>query len=65
MDIVLIFLCIFSIYLLVRVHKLENRIEEAEEDLKVIRGIRILSEMISSASKEKGEDNGTDNSSGL
>lgn len=65
MDIVLIFLCIFSIYLLVRVHKLENRIEEAEEDLKIIRGIRILSEMITSANKEKGEDNGTDNSSGL
>lgn len=65
MDIVLIFLCICSIYLLVRVHKLENRIEEAEEDLKIIRGIRILSEMFSSANKEKGEDNGTDNSSGL
>lgn len=65
MDIVLIFLCIFSIYLLVRVHKLENRIEEAEEDLKIIRGIRILSEMFASASKDKGEDNGTDNSSGL
>ena len=65
MDIVLIFLCIFSIYLLVRVHKLENRIEEAEEDLKVIRGVRILTEMISNANKEKGEDNGTDNSGGL
>ena len=65
MDIVLIFLCIFSIYLLVRVHKLENRIEEAEEDLKIIRGIRILSEMFASTSKEKGKDNGTDNSSRL
>ena len=44
---------------------LDRRIEEAEEDLKVVRGVRILTEIISNASKEKGEDDGKDNSSGL
>ena len=65
MDVVCIILCLFCLYLLIKTHSLDRRIEEAEEDLKVIRGVRILTEMISSASKEKGEDNGTDNSSGL
>lgn len=65
MEIVCIILCLFCLYLLIKTHSLDRRIEEAEEDLKVIRGVRILTEMISSASKEKGEDNGTDNSSGL
>ena len=39
--------------------------DDAEEDLKVVRGVRILTEMISNASKEKGEDDGKDNSGGL
>ena len=65
MEIVCIILCLFCLYLLIKTHSIDRRIEEAEEDLKVIRGVRILTEMISNASKEKGEDNGTDNSSGL
>lgn len=65
MKFVCIILCLICLYLLIKTHSLDRRIEEAEEDLKVIRGVRILTEMISSASKEKGEDNGTDNSSGL
>ena len=65
MKFVCIILCLICLYLLVKMHSLDRRIEEAEEDLKVIRGVRILTEIISSASKEKGEDNGTDNSSGL
>lgn len=65
MEIVCIILCLFCLYLLIKTHSLDRRIDEAEEDLKVIRGVRILAEIISNASKEKGEDNGTDNSSGL
>ena len=62
MDIVCIILCLFCLYLLAKTHSLDRRIEEAEEDLKVIRGVRILTEMISNANKEKGEDDGKDNS---
>lgn len=65
MKFICIILCFICLYLLVKMHSLDRRIDEAEEDLKVIRGVRILTEMISSASKEKGEDNGTDNSSGF
>ena len=65
MNIVYIILCLICLYLLVKTRSLDRRIEEAEEDLKVIRGVRILTEMISNASKEKGEDDGKDNSSGL
>ena len=65
MKFVCIILCFICLYLLVKMRSLDRRIEEAEEDLKVIRGVRILTEMISSASKEKGEDNGKDNSGGL
>lgn len=65
MEIVCIILCLFCLYLLIKTHSLDRRIEEAEEDLKVVRGVRILTEIISNANKEKGEDNGTDNSSGL
>lgn len=65
MNVVCIILCLFCLYLLVKMRSLDRRIEEAEEDLKVVRGVRILTEIISNASKEKGEDNGTDNSSGL
>lgn len=65
MEIVCIILCLFCLYLLIKMHSLDRRIEEAEEDLKVVRGVRILTEIISNANKEKGEDNGTDNSSGL
>lgn len=65
MDVVCIILCLFCLYLLIKTHSLDRRIEEAEEDLKVVRGVRILTEIISNANKEKGEDNGTDNSSGL
>ena len=62
MNIVCIILCFICLYLLVKIRSLDRRIEEAEEDLKVVRGVRILTEMISNASKEKGEDNGKDNS---
>ena len=62
MNIVCIILCFICLYLLVKMHSLDRRIEEAEEDLKVVRGVRILTEMISSANKEKGEGNGKDNS---
>ena len=65
MNIVCIILCLFCLYLLIKTHSLDRRIEEAEEDLKVVRGVRILTEIISNASKEKGEDDGKDNSSGL
>ena len=62
MDIVCIILCLFCLYLLVKTRSLDRRIEEAEEDLKIIRGMRILADMISNANKEKGEDDGKDNS---
>ena len=65
MEIVCIILCLFCLYLLIKTRSLDRRIEEAEEDLKIIRGMRILADMISNANKEKGKDNGTDNSSGL
>ena len=62
MNIVCIILCLFCLYLLIKTHSLDRRIEEAEEDLKVVRGVRILTEIISNVNKEKGEDNGKDNS---
>ena len=62
MKFVCIILCLICLYLLVKIRSLDRRIDEAEEDLKVIRGVRILTEMISNASKEKGEDDGKDNS---
>ena len=62
MKFICIILCLICLYLLVKMHSLDRRIEEAEEDLKVVRGVRILTEMISNASKEKGEDDGKDNS---
>lgn len=62
MNIVCIILCLFCLYLLIKTRSLDRRIEEAEEDLKVVRGVRILTEIISNASKEKGEDDGKDNS---
>ena len=62
MKIVCIILCLICLYLLVKMRSLDCRIDEAEEDLKVVRGVRILTEMISNASKEKGEDDGKDNS---
>ena len=65
MEIVCIILCLFCLYLLIKTRSLDRRIEESEEDLKIIRGMRILADMISNANKEKGKDNGTDNSSGL
>ena len=65
MNIVCIILCLICLYLLVKTRSLDRRIEEAEEDLKVVRGVRILTEIISNASKEKGEDDGKDNSGGL
>lgn len=65
MDIVCIILCLICLYLLIKTRSLDRRIEEAEEDLKVVRGVRILTEMISNANKEKGEDDGKDNSRGL
>ena len=65
MDVVCIILCLFCLYLLIKIHSIDRRMDDAEEDLKVVRGVRILTEIISNASKEKGEDNGTDNSSGL
>lgn len=65
MKFVCIILCFICLYLLVKMRSLDRRIEEAEEDLKVVRGVRILTEMISSVSKEKGEDDEKDNSGGL
>ena len=65
MDVVCIILCLFCLYLLIKTHSLDRRIEEAEEDLKVVRGVRILADMISNANKKKGEDDGKDNSGGL
>ena len=65
MNIVCIILCFICLYLLIKTRSLDRRIEEAEEDLKVVRGVRILTEIISNVSKEKGEDDGKDNSSGL
>ena len=62
MKFVCIILCLICLYLLVKMRYLDRRIDEAEEDLKIIRGVRILTEMISNASKEKGEDDGKDNS---
>lgn len=62
MNIVCIILCLICLYLLIKTRSLDRRIDEAEEDLKIIRGVRILTEMISNASKEKGEDDGKDNS---
>lgn len=65
MKFVCIILCLICLYLLVKTRSLDRRIEEAEEDLKVVRGVRILTEMISNATKEKGENDGKDNSGGL
>ena len=65
MKFVFIILCLICLYLLVKTRSLDRRIDEAEEDLKVVRGVRILTEMISNVNKEKGEDNGEDNSGGL
>ena len=65
MKFVCIILCLICLYLLIKIRSLDRRIDEAEEDLKVVRGVRILTEMISNASKEKGEDDGKDNSGGL
>ena len=62
MKFVCVILCLICLYLLAKMRSLDRRIDEAEEDLKVIRGVRILTEMISNASKEKGEDDGKDNS---
>lgn len=62
MEIVCIILCLICLYLLIKMHSFDRRIEEAEEDLKVVRGVRILADMISNANKEKGEGNGKDNS---
>ena len=62
MKFVCIILCLICLYLLVKMRFLDRRIDEAEEDLKVVRGVRILTEMISNATKEKGEDDGKDNS---
>ena len=42
MEIVCIILCLICLYLLIKIHSLDRRIEEAEEDLKVVRGVRIL-----------------------
>ena len=65
MKFVCIILCLICLYLLIKMRSLDSRIEEAEEDLKVVRGVRILTEIISNATKEKGEDDGKDNSGGL
>ena len=62
MKIVCIILCLICLYLLVKTRSLDRRIDEAEEDLKVVRGVRILADMISNANKKKGEDDGKDNS---
>ena len=65
MDVVCIILCLICLYLLIKMHSIDRRMDDAEEDLKVVRGVRILTEIISNASKEKGEDDGKDNSGGL
>ena len=65
MKFICIILCLICLYLLIKIHSLDRRIEEAEEDLKVVRGVRILADMISNANKEKGEGDGKDNSGGL
>ena len=65
MKFVCIILCFICLYLLFKTRSLDRRIEEAEEDLKVVRGVRILTEIMSNVSKEKGEDDRKDNSSGL
>ena len=65
MEIVCIILCLICLYLLIKIHSIDRRMDDAEEDLKVVRGVRILTEIISNASKEKGEDDGKDNSGGL
>lgn len=65
MDVVCIILCLICLYLLIKIHSIDKRMDDAEEDLKVVRGVRILTEIISNASKEKGEDDGKDNSGGL
>lgn len=65
MNVVCVILCLFCLYLLIKMHYIDRRIDDAEEDLKVVRGVRILTEIISNASKEKGEGNGKDNSGGL
>ena len=65
MEIVCIILCLICLYFLIKIDFLDRRMEEVEKDLKVVHGVRILSEMISNAAKEKGEDDGTDNSSRL
>lgn len=65
MDVVCVILCLFCLYLLIKIRSIDRRMDDAEEDLKVVRGVRILTEIISNASKEKGEDDGKDNSGGL
>ena len=65
MNFVCIILCFICLYLLVKTRSIDRRIDEAEEDLKVVRGVRILTEIISNVSKEKGEDDGKDHSGGL
>ena len=65
MNVVCIILCLFCLYLLIKIHSIDRRMDEVEEDIKVVRGVRILTEMISNASKDKGEDDGKDNSGGL
>lgn len=65
MDFVCVILCLFCLYLLIKIRSIDRRMDDAEEDLKVVRGVRILTEIISNASKEKGEDDGKDNSGGL
>ena len=65
MKFVCIILCLICLYLLVKTRSFDHRMDEVEEDLKVVRGVRILTEIISNANKEKGEDNGEDNSSRL
>lgn len=62
MNVVCIILCLFCLYLLIKIHSIDRRMDEVEEDIKVVRGVRILTEMISNASKEKGEDDGKGNS---
>ena len=65
MDVVCIILCLICLYLLIKMHSIDRRMDDAEEDLKVVRGVRILTEIISNASEEQGEDDGNDNSGGL
>ena len=52
MNVVCIILCLFCLYLLIKIHSIDRRMDDAEEDLKVVRGVRILTEMISNASKK-------------